>query len=286
MIRKFLYRWLLPRLIENSCESLIPRLGKKGEKVNCYVVAIDHDDSPYFIATAIDGDVLTGLKWNGNSYADSATISISEINSLSLNITHYYGLSDISYDSIYDVAWNYVTRLIYIKIQIHRYIETTFQYFFNKKKLVTKKRMELLRFMMDEQLNRTHDGIGSLNLMTKIYSTRLFLHPSRDMQLKKSELYLDSLVSSGDLKKMSDKYIVTGKAISTIEKYEEEERRHTEAVKLQRKMFWLTLIAVLFAIVQSGLIKLPTVFDFSENPNIENSHNKANSADAKSRAAD
>ena len=286
MIKKFLYRWLLPRLIANSCESRIPRSGKKGEKVNCYVVAIDHDDSPYFIATAIDGDVLTGLKWNGSSYADSATISISEINSGSLNITHYYGLSEVTYDSIYDVAWNYVTRLIYIKIHIHRYIDTTFQYFFNKKKLVTKKRMELLRFMMDDQLNRTHDGIGSLDLMTKIYSTRLFLHPSRDMQFKKSDLYLDSLVSSGELEKINDKYVVTGKAISTIEKYEEEERRHTEAVKLQRKMFWLTLIAVLFAIVQSGLIKLPTVFDFSDNPIMENSHNKANSADAKSRAAD
>lgn len=277
---------LLPRLIAKACESRIPRSGKKGEEVNCYVVAIDHSDSPYFVATAIDGDVLTGLKWNGNSYDDSATISISDIERGTLNITHYYGLSEVTYGSIYDVAWNYVTRLIYLKIHIYRYIDTTYQYFFNKRKLVTKKRMDLLQLMMDEQLDRTHDGIRSLDLMTKIYSMRLFLHPSWEVQHKKTDLYLESLVSSGELDKINDEYVVTGKAISTIEKYEEEERRHTEAVKLQRKMFWLTLIALLFAIVQSGLIKLPTVIDFSDKPAMENSHNKANAADTKSSAAD
>ena len=286
MIKTFLYRWLLPRLIDRACESRIPRSGRKGEEVNCYVVALDQGDSPYFVATAIDGDVLTGLKYDGNSYADSVTIPISGLESETLRITHYYGLSEVTYDSIYDVAWQYLTRLVYLKIHIYRYIDRTFQYFFNKRKLVTRKRMELLRFMMDDQLDRTHDGIDSLDLMTKIYSMRLFLHPSWEVQHEKMELYLESLVSSGELRKVNNEYVVTGKAISTIEKYEEDERRHTEAVKLQRKMFWLTIIAVIFAIVQSGVIKLPTVLDFSNIPAIENSHNKANSADAKSRAAD
>jgi hypothetical protein len=77
------------------------------------------------------------------------------------------------------------------------------------------------------------------------------------------ELYLDSLIDSGELRKINNEYVVTGKAIGTIEKYEEEERRHTEAVKLQKKMFWLTILGVLFTIVQSGFIKLPTVLDLS-----------------------
>ncbi|HNV88697.1 MAG TPA: hypothetical protein PKL53_07005 [Methylotenera sp.] len=274
MIKTFLYRWLLKRLIAKACESSIPRSGKKGEEVNCYVVAVDHGDSPYFVATAIDGNVLTGLKWNGRSYGDNATISISDLESGTLNITHYYGLSEVTYDSIYDVAWHYITRLIYLKIHIYRHIDSTYQYFFNKRKLVTKKRMELLRLMMDDQLDRTHDGITSLDLMTKIYSMRLFLHPSWEVQHKKMDLYLESLVSSGELNKINHEYIVTGKAISTIEKYEEDERRHTEAVKLQKKMFWLTIIAVIFAIVQSGVIKLPTVVNFSDTPTTENLHSK------------
>lgn len=274
LIKKFLYRWLLPRLIAKACGSRIPRSGKKGEEVNCYVVALDHGDSPYFVAAAISGDVLTGHKWNGSSYAVSATISISDLESGTLNITHYYGLSEVTYDSIYAAVWHYVTRLIYLKIHIYRYIDSTYQYFFNKRKLVTKKRMELLQLMMDDQLDRTHDGITSLDLMTKIYSMRLFLHPSWELQHKKMDLYLESLVSSGELNKINDEYVVTGKAISTIEKYEEDERRHTEAVKLQRKMLWLTIVAVIFAMVQSGVIRLPTVIDFSDTPALKNSPNK------------
>ncbi|WP_166805101.1 hypothetical protein [Nitrosococcus wardiae] len=41
---------------------------------------------------------------------------------------------------------------------------------------------------------------------------------------------------------MNDDYVVTNKAISKIEKYEEEEQRHTEAVKLQRRMVCLTFL--------------------------------------------
>lgn len=274
MINPFLYRWLLKRLIAKACESRIPRSGKEGGEVNCYVVALDHADSPYFVATEIDGDVITGIKWNGSSYADPATISISDIETGTLNITHYYGLSEVTYDSIYAAAWHYVTRLIYLKIRIYRYIDSTYQYFFNKRKLVTKKRMDLLRFMTDDQLDRTHNGITSLDLMEKIYSMRLFLHPSWEVQQSKMELYLESLIESGELRKVNNEYVVTGKAISTIEKYEEEERRHTEAVKLQKKMFWLTIIAVIFAIVQSGVIKLPTVLNFSDIRALENPHNK------------
>lgn len=251
-------------MIAKSCDSRIPRSGKKGEQVNCYVVALDNDDGPYFMATAIDGDVITGLKWNGSSYAEQAAVSLSDLDNGNLNITHYYGLSEITYDSIYSASWQYATKLIYLKIRIYRRLNLTFQYFFNKKKLVTKKRMDLLRLMMEDQLHRTHDGIGSINLLAKIYSNRLFLHPNWDELHQRIDLYLDSLVESGELKKINNEFVVTGKAIVTIEKYEEDERRHTEAVKLQKKMFWIAIVGAIFAIVQSGVIRLPTLFDFSK----------------------
>ena len=232
--------------------------------MNCYVVALDHDNSPYLMLTGIKGDTLTGMKWTGNAYDKEVTISIKDLENDQLNITHYYGLSEVTYDSIYDVARHYVTKFIYIKIHIRRYVETTSQYFFNKAKIVTKTRMELLQFMMDDQLDRTDEGIHSVSLGLKLYSQRLFRHPSKEAHLSKLNFYLDSLVSSGELKKQDHKYVVTGEAISTIERYEEEERRHTEAVKLQRKMLWLTVIAVIFAVVQSGVVKLPTIIDWSQ----------------------
>jgi hypothetical protein len=260
-VRRLLYRWLLPRLIAKRCEDLIHRSGAKAEAVNCYVVAIDRAKTPYFLATAIDGDVLTGLRWNGRSYADDASISMSDAESGTLRVTHYYGLATIPYESVYGLAWNYVTRLVYLRIRVRRYIESTYQYVFNKKKVVTKNRMDLLQLMMDDQLDRTHDGIASLDLMIKLYSMRMLLHPSFDLQHKKLVLYLDSLVSSGELKEVNDQYIVTGKALATIERLEEEERRHGEAVKVQRGLLCLTFILAIAGIVQAGVVKLPTLID-------------------------
>jgi hypothetical protein len=99
--------------------------------------------------------------------------------------------------------------------------------------------------------------------MTNIYSMRLFLHPSWEAQSRKMKLYLDSLVQSGDIEKVNDEFVVTGKALNTLERYEEEEQRHTEAVKLQRRMFWIAVIALLFTIVQAGIVRLPTLLDLS-----------------------
>ena len=259
----WLFKRLLPRLMAQACESRIPRSGRRGEAVNCYVVAMDKNYEPYFIAAAFCGNKLSGLKWDGESYSEDMDVSLSELAHGQLSITHYYGLSEVTFFSIYNFAWHHVTRVAYLRIRLYRYIDASSQYFFNKKRLVTKKRMDLLRFMLEDQLIRTHDGVDLLSLMSKIYSMRMFLHPSWEVQSKKVRLYLESLALSGELRKVNDEYVVEGKAIETLERHEESEQRHTEAVKLQRKIFWLTFVAVILAVVQAGVIKLPTIMDWS-----------------------
>ena len=268
-----MYRWMFSKLLSRACESRVPRSGEEGSRVNCFVVSLDRNSEPFFIATEYTSQDLRGVKWDGDSYAIDHTIPLSDINQYELRITHYYGLSTVTYDSIVDLAFHYLTRLVYLKIHLVRHIEATHQYFFNKSKIITKKRMELLQFMVEDQIDREHDGIRVMDLMTKLYSIRWVLHPSADEQEKKLELYLDSLVESGELRKVNLEYVVTGKAIGTLEKYEEEERRHTEAVKLQKKMVSLTIILAFMAMVQAGLIKLPPLIDFASWGQDGKSHN-------------
>lgn len=281
MLKNLVSKWLLPKVISRSCGSRIPRSGEEGEKVNCFVVALDRDKAPFFVATGFEKGILTGLRWNGERYAEEHSLSIDDLNDGKLRITHYYGLSEVIYSNVYDLAWNYLSKSVYLRIHLYRYISSAHQYFFNKKKLVTKKRMELIQFMMNDQLDREHNGIGVIDLMTKLYSIKWVLHPSADEQQDRLELYLDSLVESGELRKVNAEYVVTGKAISTIEKYEEEERRHTEAVKLQKKMVSLTILIAFVAIVQSGIIKLPVLLDLA--PSSE-SHNKSSNSDGANAA--
>jgi len=270
-IQKLLANWLFPKFISNACESRIPRSGAAGANVNCYVLSIDNNDSPFFIATEISGDRIAGLAWDGDSYANETTLTIQEIENKNLRITHYYGLYEVTYKGICDAAFHYATKWSYIKIWLYRKLDSISQYFFNKKKLVTKKRIELLQFMMESQLDRSHSGIKFHQLMTDLYSINWILHPSREEQGRRLELYLDSLTQSGEISQINHEYVVTGSAISTIERYEEEERRHTEAVKLQKRMVLLTLILVFTALIQSGVIKLPLLIDLTDKAQQEES---------------
>jgi hypothetical protein len=278
-LTKALYKWQLPKLISKMCESRIPRSGEEGAKVNCYVLAINKESNPYFLVNDIEGDQLVGLEWDGNHYSIQKKIPISSINDHNFFIEHYYGLSEVTYSGIYDFIITKITNWPYLNIRVHRWIESIDQYFFNRKKLITKQRIDLLRFMMSDQIDRVHKGISSLDLMTKLYSIKWVLHPEGDQQQEKLELYLDSLVKSEDLKLINNEYVVTGNAIRTIEKFEEEERRHVKSVKIQWIIFWLTfliaIISIILAAIQAGLIKLPALLNLNEKPKVESAmHNK------------
>jgi hypothetical protein len=263
MIRYLLTKIFIPKILSKSCPDRIPRTGSKAEKINCYIVALDKDDSPYFIALKADDKKLYGDIWDGTSYKSGGELTWEEFNDYKLRITHYYGIAEVWFDSIFRYLWHTISKHVYIEIQAKRKINELDQYFFNKKKLVTKKRIELLQFMIEDQVNRTHNGINSFDLMTKLYSVKWVMHPTEIEQNRKLELYLDSLVKSGELEKVNNEYVVSGVAIQTIEKYEEEERKHVEAVKLQKKMLYLTIIVAAMAIIQAGVVKLPTLIDFS-----------------------
>ncbi len=264
MIRYLLHRLVIPYVLKKPCPERIPRTGDKAEKINCYIVAFDNNNSPFFVALDTSKDGLTGVVWNGHKFAEEASISWSESEKNDLVISHYYGTAEVTYTSIYRFIWHSITKLIYVKIHSHRLVENIDQYFFNKRKLVTKKRMELLQFMMEDQLNRTHNGIDVLDLMTKLYSVKWVLHPTRVEQERRLEFYLESLVASKDIEKINREYVVTGNAIQTIEKYYEEEKKYLETVKLQKKMFYVTVILALMAMIQAGIIKLPTLIDWTK----------------------
>ena len=124
-------------------------------------------------------------------------------------------------------------------------------------------RHELLKTLVQNYIDSTHTGIDTLDLMSKLYSNRWILHPKGREVEKKLELYLDSLVETGELNKINTEYVVNGKAIVTIENYEEAERRHLDNIRSQRRMIYLTILLAIFALVQAGVIKLPTLIDLT-----------------------
>ena len=146
------------------------------------------------------------------------------------------------------------------------------QYFFNRKKLQTKKRIDLLKVLLAASVDG-NDKINSLSLMTNLYSIKWYEHPDMESQQRTVELYLRYLEDIGDLKKIGHDYVLSGHALKAIEDYEEQERKHTETVKVQRKMVMLTVVLVLLTLAQAGVVKLPLVLDFASTQKSSTSTN-------------
>lgn len=103
-LEALLCRVFLSRALERACEPPIPRSGEDGKRVNCFSVSIDRFGEPYFLVSALSGSRLHGLEWTGERYAIKRSIELSDIDPRGVFVAHYYGLSDISYSGILDLA--------------------------------------------------------------------------------------------------------------------------------------------------------------------------------------
>lgn len=253
---------ILKTVLSRPCGSRIPRSGERGAEVNCFVTAIDKGEEPYLIVQSLEAGQISCIQWDGSSYSIECSFPLANFRPNDFTVTHYYGLSQIRFTGILDYAVNRTFCYPYAKIWAVRFLSRLDQYIFNKKKLISKERKGLLKVLVNEALDgRTEHE--TLDLMTALYSIKWFAHPHGEDAQQQLEFYLESLVETGELRKVNYKYVVSGYALRAIEEYEEQERKHTENVKIQRRTFWVAVAVAALTVVQAGLIKLPPLLDFS-----------------------
>lgn len=51
-----------------------------------------------------------------------------------------------------------------------------------------------------------------------------------------------------------------------MDQHDQDERRHEESVGIQRKTFYLAVIVAILTVVQTGLVKFPTLLDLRDKP--------------------
>lgn len=224
---------ILPELLRRRSPDRIPRSGKAGEAINCFSVFLENDAGLNFYAESMQGTQLRGKRWDGTTFAINETIVLSGINTADLRVTHYYGLTDIRFRGLWALTKARVFGVIYAKIHLQRTWAGISQYIFNRRSLVTMERTQLLQFLIEHHIEHPGRPVSVIDVMTGLHSLRWVLHPGADSQQRKLELYLDSLCISGELSKRNGRYLVAGQAIASIEKYAEEERRHSENTRIQ-----------------------------------------------------
>lgn len=253
---------LLCSALAKAAPDRVPRSGPDAESVDAYVVRAELSSTNPIIAKSITGNGVECLEFDGQRYATKSVRSIDSILDSEVEVIHYHGLAQTTYLGWSDFAIGHIFRLPYVKAWLHFRSESFEQYLFNKRKLVTKQRIELLKAVLDAQLNTGH-APSSIDVMVQLYSIKSVLHPEYERLEQQIELYLDAFVQTGELSKQSISYVITGKGIAAIEAFEEQSLRHGEAIAVQGRMFWLTVVIAALAAIQAGLVKLKPLIDLT-----------------------
>lgn len=263
-IQQYFAKRLLMQAINRRSPETISRSGSSGEAVNCFSTFMDqtHTDRR-LLMVGLDGDVAKFLEWDGNSFVIPKDIPLRDIPAEAIRINHYYGLSDVRYRGVTDFIVGRLTGYPYLKVHAILIRDRISQYIFNKRRLVTKQRIEVLEVMVQKRLDGA-DALMTLDVMLALHGMQSIVHPGKDAYIEMLELYLDSLVDSGELQKIDGyKYRAIGKAIQTLERYEEEEARHTESRRIQYTTLLLSIVVAALTVIQAGLVKLPVLLDLS-----------------------
>jgi hypothetical protein len=268
IIRIFLVRKVLEKIIKNKCGDSIPRSGKEGACVRCYSLSIFFSEQKQFLIDKLDKNAVYG-RWlddDGRTFRIEGHIPFCDITARSLRVRHYYGYCEILYFGFWDYIFTGWSGLDKCKADVRNCCNWVVQFFYNKKPFVMKKRYEILHVLVDKHMNEDNFEFNEFSIMDMLHSNRWFEHPNAEKERRKLRLYLDSFVKSGEMtnESRSIQYRLTGKAIVSLDEYESSMRMHNDNVQLQWAMVLLSVLLFLAAIVQAGLIKCPSLLDFTK----------------------
>lgn len=261
-INRYLADVFLPEAIASSCPASIPTSGEEGAKVDCYYVHQMKGATPFLVFIGLEAGILKALEFDGKSYALDRSIPLKDIDPSLVRITHYYRLATITYEGIGDFARGRILRIPYMIIAIHRMLDGCTQWLFNRRALVVKNRLEVLRDSVD-LAQCGNSSLSSLDLMTKRYGYRWASYPRWESHSNEIQFYLDGLVDTGELKKVNFDYVPTGQAFRTLEEADEQDRKHRANLRVQILLAILALFSAIAAAAQAGMFKFPTLLDFT-----------------------
>lgn len=268
LTEKFLQHFLTI-VFQRTCPDRIPISGPRAALNDCYAINLRIEGEKIIVKEIINENYLLGKLYNDKTdYCDiKIHIALSEIKDANIEITHYIRNHHFTHKSLLSLYLHHVTKLNIIRVNANNFTKIISTKLFNSRKLQSKKRLELLQYLVDKYSEKPQHQISLIELMWDLYGIKVSTHPDFRKEKAKLELYLKSFLESGELKrsnKYDNHYALAGKAIVTLEHYEEDERRHTDNVKLQRKIATATIFLVLFAVIQSGVIKVPALIDFTK----------------------
>ena len=237
-------------------------MGSGAAEVDAKIIRFIRDGAPWLIVERRDGADLICSTWNGTTHAGETRYPIEGFALRDFKIKHYYGTATLFFDGLEDYARAHYLRWPYFLIHLQRWFERAGTELYNRRRLVLHQRLDLLTFMVEQAA----DGkklFNSLDLMTDMHSLRWITHPRGESVRNRVDLYLDSLVDTGELTKHQGDYVLTGRALRLVEDRAVQERMHRQSIRIQWLIVGLTFVAELLTLAQMGLIAFKPLITIS-----------------------
>jgi hypothetical protein len=264
-IANLLLKRLLPRLLSKACPATVPRSGEAGKAVDCFTVSLGRGDEPGVLLMAVNAGRIEGLEWDGSRYSISKTLAFENVDTADLRVTHYVGLSEVNYLGVFAAARGVLLRLPYLSLSVQNAKTAASGWFFNRRTLTIKTRLEVLRKVVELHMNGA-TAVDSMDLMTAMYGYLWVGHPGRAAHQREIDAHLGMLKDTGELRfapGSSHQYQPTGFALKALEEADEQDRRHRANSRLQWVLAVFAFFSVVMAAGQANLVKFPTWVDWS-----------------------
>lgn len=212
-----------------------------------YIYLREESGQRRFIVQEMDKGGVGGL-WFETERQDGEARALLNSQLAKLRPTFRYHFRGYTYQ--YESPLRLITALATLHPQRHVIRDKYLQSKFNKIPLVRADRMTVLRVFLEKTLRKSDFSASYVGLMDIMYSRRFVFHPDEEETGAYYEILLESLVTSGDLRRDNAFYRLEPKALATLQNYEEQEQRHRDMDNQQSLLGWLTAALVIVGILQ------------------------------------
>lgn len=244
-----LEKFLLKQIIRHSCPD---KYSLTSKRIQCYEIYLKISKNEYLLyVKEVNSKGFSGIHLNNqDGQRDNACVPFSCMSDITIEIKTFIGLWEFTYTSAFQCVlndWTYLNRLPVIR-------EEMAQFFFNRRDLALKEKINVLKVLVEEYIEDPTVSFSEENLLNIIHSPRWSRHPDSAKQLAYARIILNSLKESGEIQEDEDTlsagylYKLTGKALTTLETYNREKKRHNQIRNLT------------FALVVVGLIQAAVAY--------------------------
>lgn len=206
------------------------------------------DESWSILFSRLDGNTVYGRRLEGDSYSDEVVGQpLSGFSDATVEFRYYLRQYEFVSRSAFRFEIASLTRLYRAKASF----EDFRQHLYNRKSLVLQDRHKLLRDLVEKTVEDRDASFSAVTLVSEIYGRMVVNHPLFLSRVNHYRLLLDSLAAEGLLTQANLSYRLEPRALTALNAYDDEERRHTDSAKTQRRMMWLALFSGVAAAAQA-----------------------------------